>query len=210
MGSRTCVGKHSRSHSNAPVGKRSQVATASSPLPKSSPISTSPTSPVAGQRTLPSKAALRLRPTGGATWANDRPAETASARAAPVIARNSTVVSLITSSLQPSDQLSPAPKLLLRLRRRRKRGFIGRLGNREPDPHPSGTMTGHSAEDEEGSGLPRHEPDIGALAGREALFHAPGRSVFERRWHGTDGDHFRIGDHFHRVGQGRVLVLEMK
>jgi len=96
MGVKTCVGKHSRSHSNAPVGKRSQLATASSPVAQSNPISTRATSPVVGQRTLAGNTARWSRAdAGGATRASDSATDTVTATPARRIPSNSTVVSLM-------------------------------------------------------------------------------------------------------------------
>src|SRR6266567_2021667 len=102
------------------------------------------------------------------------------------------------------------PAWQLPLSRSRHRWFIGRLGDREPDPHPSGAMTRHGAEEEEGTGLPGHETDVGTLSGREPLFKAATRSVLERRKHWTRRERRRLRNHLHRVGQVRVLVLEME
>src|SRR5437016_4504876 len=89
------------------------------------------------------------------------------------------------------------PPLALPLRRRRKGRRAGRLGDREPDPHPRGAVTRHGAEDEEGAGLGRREPDLGALPRRETLLEAARRSVLERWWYGTRGDRRRFRNHLH-------------
>src|SRR5438874_3555581 len=102
------------------------------------------------------------------------------------------------------------PPLALPLRRRRKGRRAGRLGDREPDPHPRGAMTGHRAEDEERAGLPWHEPHIAALPGREPLVQAAGRSVLERRRHGTGRNRRPDRDDLDRMWQVRVLALEME
>src|SRR5256885_3767987 len=104
----------------------------------------------------------------------------------------------------PATRRPPVP---LPLGRGRKRWFIGGLGDREPDPHPSGAVPGHGTEQEEGTRLPGRETDIGTLSSRESLFQAAGRSVLERRRHWTRRECLRFRNHLHRVGQVRVLVL---
>src|SRR2546428_13901520 len=87
-------------------------------------------------------------------------------------------------------------------------GLIG-VGHSQPDPHTSRAMTWHCAEDEERAALPRDEPDIAALPPREALFKPRAGCVFERRWHGTDGERLPVRDDLDRVWQGPGLVLGM-
>src|SRR6266702_4428017 len=99
--------------------------------------------------------------------------------------------------------------LRARVARGEHRLVCGR-GDGEANPHPRSPVTRHRTKDEEGTGFSGHEPDIGALPGREALLETAGRSVLERWWHGTDGDRSRIPNDFHRVGQVRILVLEME
>src|SRR5207244_2779240 len=83
-------------------------------------------------------------------------------------------------------------------------------GDGEANPHPRGAVTGHCTKDEEGTGLPSYEPDIGALPGREALLYPAGGGMFERWWDRTARDGIGIGDYLYRMGEIRVLVLEVE
>src|SRR6266699_2917509 len=87
----------------------------------------------------------------------------------------------------PSCPLRPGRSLRARVARGERRLVCSR-GEGEADPHPRRPVTRHRTKDEEGTGLPGNEPDIGALPGRESLLETAGRSVLERWWHGTDGD----------------------
>src|SRR3989442_326925 len=97
-----------------------------------------------------------------------------------------------------------------RRRRRRERRFLRRRGNRESNPHPSGTVARNSAEDQKGTGLPGYESDIGTLtAGKPLLQLTRGGSV-ECWWHRASGQGVRVGDNLDRVRQILVLVLEVE
>src|SRR6266699_3956425 len=84
-----------------------------------------------------------------------------------------------------ASSMSPRPGRSLRARvARGERRLVCSRGEGEADPHPRRPVTRHRTKDEEGTGLPGNEPDIGPLPGRESLLETAGRSVLERWWHG--------------------------
>src|SRR6266568_5652790 len=86
-------------------------------------------------------------------------------KTAKLVLRAFAVRSATFSEPRAHPRKKQRPAWQLPLSRSRNRWFIGRLGDREPDPHPSGAMTRHGAEEEEGTGLPGHETDVGTLSG---------------------------------------------